>query len=203
MDRMNEADPTRQPLLARLRDASDEDSWRDFFETYWRLIYRTAVGAGLSDAEAQDVVQETVISVFRKMPGFEYDPSRGSFRGWLLTLTRWRITDQLRRRKGNRETSLSKDDREERFAEELEDPAVGAFWDAEWEKNLLEVAIERTKARVKPKHFQLFDLHVRREVPAGTVAKRLGVSISNVYHAKLRVGAVVKSELKRLQHQEF
>ena len=78
--------PTRQSLLSRLKDWDDHESWRVFFETYWKLIYNAAIKAGLADAEAQDVVQETVISVMKSMPGFEYDAQHGSFKGWLLRL---------------------------------------------------------------------------------------------------------------------
>ena len=56
--------PTRRSLLSRLKDWDNQDSWRDFFNTYWRLIYEFAAKAGLDDADAQDVVQETVISGF-------------------------------------------------------------------------------------------------------------------------------------------
>ena len=54
---------TRASLLVRLKDREDQASWQEFFDTYWRLIYSVATKAGLNDAEAQDVVQETVISV--------------------------------------------------------------------------------------------------------------------------------------------
>ena len=79
---------TRQSLLGRLKDWDDDQSWRDFFDTYWRIIYSSARKAGLSDTEAQDVVQETVISVAKKMKEFKYDPALGSFKGWLKQLTR-------------------------------------------------------------------------------------------------------------------
>ena len=95
---LNQLLPTRYSLLSRLKDYEDQESWRDFFETYWRLIYSTAIKAGLNDAEAQDVVQETILSVLRKIPEFEYDPQIGSFKCWLLQLTTWRIIDQRRLR---------------------------------------------------------------------------------------------------------
>src|SRR6266702_4288637 len=97
-DNVDELIPTRRSLLGRLRNWDDHESWRIFFETYWRLIYQVALKAGLSDAEAQDVVQETVICVFKKMPGFEYREHHGSFKSWLLKLTSWRIADQFRKR---------------------------------------------------------------------------------------------------------
>ena len=58
--------PTRHSLLNRLKDWRDEASWREFFELYWELIYNVARKAGLNDAEAQKVVQETVIAVAKK-----------------------------------------------------------------------------------------------------------------------------------------
>src|SRR5689334_22221633 len=89
--------PTRSTLLSRLKDWDDHASWKDFFDTYWKLIYATAIKSGLSDAEAQDVVQDTVVSVAKKMQEFKYDPALGSFKGWLLQLTRWRILNQLKK----------------------------------------------------------------------------------------------------------
>jgi hypothetical protein len=90
--------PTRQSLLNRLRDWQDQESWAVFFEIYWRLIYGFAVKSGLSDAEAQDVVQETVVSVAKRMKDFKYDPAVGSFKSWLLLITRRRIADFHRSR---------------------------------------------------------------------------------------------------------
>jgi RNA polymerase sigma-70 factor (ECF subfamily) len=81
--------PTRYSLLSRLQDREDQDSWKDFFDTYWRLIYSFAIKSGLTDAEAQDVVQETVISVAKDIQKFKRDRALGSFKGWLRNLTRW------------------------------------------------------------------------------------------------------------------
>lgn len=89
---------TRASLLGRLKSLGDHSSWQQFFDTYWRLIYGVALKAGLRDAEAQDVVQETIITAAKHLPCFHYDPKVCSFRTWLLRLTRWRIIDQLRKR---------------------------------------------------------------------------------------------------------
>src|SRR5436190_2126237 len=92
---------TRASLLGRIRNWEDGESWEDFTQTYWRLIYSVARRAGLADAEARDVVQETLLGVAKKIHEFESDPARGSFRGWLLNLTRWRIADHFRRQPPN------------------------------------------------------------------------------------------------------
>src|SRR5687767_808563 len=67
--------PTRRRLLTRLKHWDDQESWKEFFDTYGKLIYRVATQSGLNATEAQDVVQETIISVAKRMSGFKYDPA--------------------------------------------------------------------------------------------------------------------------------
>src|SRR3974390_3634829 len=93
--------PTHQTLLWRLRDLGDQQGWRQFFDTYWRLIYAVARDAGLGDEDAQDVVQNTFVYLARRMPNFRYDRSRGSFKSWLRVVTRSRIYAYRRREERN------------------------------------------------------------------------------------------------------
>ena len=195
--------PTRYSLLSRMQDREDQDSWKDFFDTYWRLIYSFAIKSGLTDAEAQDVVQETVISVARDIQKFKRDRTLGSFKGWLRNLTRWRIADQFRKRTRSlpAETNLSipfpgSDEIAGPVNAELE-----AIWEADWQANLLEAAMERIKPRVKEEHYQIFDLNVVRQWPAGKVSQALGVNIGMVYLAKHRVMALIKKEIRVLEKQ--
>src|SRR5262245_375657 len=90
--------PTRCSLLSRLKSRQDDDSWQPSFDPYWHLIYGVPDQAGLNESEAQDVVQDTVVTVAKKLPGFKTSPEFGSFKGWLLHITRWRIADQFRKR---------------------------------------------------------------------------------------------------------
>src|SRR5437660_10963154 len=94
---MNDLIPTRRSLLARLKRWDDQESWQQFFDTYWKLIYSVALRAGLSESESEDVVQDTIFSVARQMPQFKYDRVRGSFKSWLFLITRRRIADHLRK----------------------------------------------------------------------------------------------------------
>ena len=193
--------PTRYSLLSRMQDREDQDSWKDFFDIYWRLIYSFALKSGLTDAEAQDVVQETVISVAKDIEKFKRDRSLGTFKGWLRNLTRWRIADQLRKRTRNVPAG---NDSSIPFpgSDEIAGPVnaeLEAIWEAEWQSNLLEAAIERVKPRVREEHYQIFDLNVVRRWPAGKVAQALGVNIGMVYLAKHRVMALIKKEIRALE----
>ena len=198
--------PTRRSLLDRLKNWDDQESWKDFFDTYWKLIYGVALRAGLTDAEAEEVVQETVIAVAKKMGGFEYDPEIGSFKSWLLHTAQWRISDQFRKRSPGRAMGRTRGGRKTRTStiERIPDPAgldLDAVWDAEWAKHIFEAAIERVKTKVKAKHYQIFDLYVIKQWPVQKVARTLGVNIGRVYLAKHRVSAMVKKEIRHLERQ--
>jgi RNA polymerase sigma-70 factor (ECF subfamily) len=196
--------PTRASLLSRLKDWQDETSWKVFFDTYWRLIYNAAIKAGLTDAEAQDVVQETVIAVFKSMSDFQYKTACGSFKSWLLKLTAWRISDQFRNRQRHVQLARRSEDSTAgtATADGIPDPACSeleAIWNEEWEQNLMSAAADRVKRAVDPKLYQIFDLYALKSWPALKVASTLKVNLGRVYLAKHRIGKMIKKELKSLQ----
>ena len=201
---MNELIPTRATLIQRLKDWQDQSSWQDFFDTYWKLIYGVALKGGLTAVEAQDVVQETMISVAKHMPTFEYDQAIGSFKTWLLNMTRWRITDQLRKRgpfaaghPAGEDTATGT-----RTVDKVVDPAsrdLDALWDAEWEKNLLDAALAKVKRQLDPQKYQIFDLYVNKEWAPEKVAATFGISVDQVYLVKHRTTELIKEEVKRLE----
>jgi RNA polymerase sigma-70 factor (ECF subfamily) len=198
--------PTRATLIDRLKNWEDRTSWQQFFDTYWRLIYSVARKAGLNDVESQDVVQETMISTAKNLPGFKYDPAIGSFKGWLLKMTRWRITDQFRKRGPSNRHHLNgeSDETTDRTGTigNVADPAefcLDQIWTDEWQSNLLEVAITNVRRKIDPQKYQIFDLYVNKGWPPEKVAKTLGVSINLVYVAKHRVTELIKEEVTRIE----
>ena len=92
---------TRPSLLNRLKAGDDTQGWQDFYRLYGPLIRNFARKAGLTEDETEEVVQETAVSVARNLPGYTYDPKVCAFKTWLLNLTQWRVTDQLRKRRSN------------------------------------------------------------------------------------------------------
>ena len=189
--------------MERLANWDDQLRWQEFFDTYSRLIYSAGRQSGLSDAEAQEVVQETVITVAKNIDKLKYDPTVGSFKGWLLQITRWRIADQFRKREpGDAKAPRATDDRLTATVERVPDSRIvdlDTVWEAEWKENLFEAAVTRVKKKIEPKQFQIFDCYVRKEWSAQKVAERLGVNIGQVYLARHRVGALLKKEIRTLE----
>lgn len=197
MPRAKKTDPlaaTRQSLIARLHDWGDAAKWQEFFETYWHLLYSVAARAGLSDTEAQEVVQETCIAVAKNIA--RYDPKAGSFKAWLLQMCRWRITDQFRRRPKNRHQRNDDDTRRTATVDRI--PAeqnIETMWDEEWQHHLLDAAFANLKRKVDAKHFQVFECLARKGWSAAQTAKSLAVNIAQVYLIKHRLKALLKKEI--------
>jgi len=199
--------PTRATLIDRLKNWQDQASWQDFFDTYWKLIYGLARKFGLNEEDAQDVVQETLVSVARQMPNFKYDPKLGSFKAWLRTLIRSRITDLLRKR-GRASTvplHTESDTGDESFTlKELPDQnnqSMDQVYEQEWQKNVLDAAVDRVKRKLDPKKYQVFDCYVNKGWPPEKVAAAFKISVDQVYLAKHRVTDLIKSEAKRLESE--
>ena len=157
--------------------------------------------------EAHEVVQETVICVARQIEDFRADPGAGSFKGWLLTITRRRVVDQFRRRNEGRYVSAQDDGREELA------PALNGsepmslqfeeYWQAEWEQTLVAAALDRLRPKVSAKQFQIFDLIAIKEASVAEVSRALDVSPAQVYLARHRVGRLFEHEVRELQKTPF
>ena len=84
------------------RDCSLPPGCKDLIDyIYWKLIYHTARKAGLTDGEAQEVIQEVIKGVTQKTPNSGFDPAKGPFKGWVRHLILWRISDKLRKKRDN------------------------------------------------------------------------------------------------------
>lgn len=199
--------PTRESLLSRLRDWNDDESWREFFQIYRQLIFATAIKAGLSEHEAEEVVQETAISVAKTIKEFKYDPKKCRFKNWLGHLAQKRIADRFRKR--YRELPVhdtaprgatSRTPAIERVPD-VNSLKLDAIWEQEWHQKLLDAAIERVKTMVSAKQYQIFDFYVVKKMPAAKVARDLRVSAAQVYLAGHRVSRLLKKEVQRLDRE--
>lgn len=196
--------PTRPTLLAHLKNTSDQASWNDFFNTYWKLIYGLAIKSGLNDEEAKDVVQETLISVSKAIAEFEYNPEVCSFKTWLRTIIRRRIADQFRKRPRESlandslqsvETTTSPIDK----IPDAQDEPVDTIWEEEWQKTVIDVALERLKRRLSAEQYQIFYLSVVKQLAPREVARSLNVSVGRVYLVKHRHFRSFAKSIKELQ----
>ena len=196
---------TRPTLLFRVREWEDSASWAEFHRLYRRLIYGRARRSGLPHEDAEDVAQDVFKRVAETIKDFDLNPDKGSFRGWLMQLTHWRIADQFERRgKAPSLPSAKGNDAPDRTATVERLPAAPDDedeWDREWQQHILAAAVERLSHQVKPRHFQVFELYVRQQWPVLKVAKELGINPASVYLISHRLTKQLKVEAEKLQKQ--
>jgi len=199
---------TRATLLERLKHWDDAESWGQFVDAYGKLIYRFARKAGLSDTESQDVLQETLLAVAKQMPAFRYDPVKGSFRRWLFNQARWRIADAFRQRlrtdflQGRMEDDSSSRTSELECVPDASEQKLKVAWEADWRENQLNRALERVKAKVSQRQYQMFYLWSVQRWSMVEILQTLKVNRAQVYMAKIRVNKLVKAELSALEKSE-
>ena len=195
---------TRSSLIHRLKATINGESWVEFFNAYADLIYNVARRSGLSEADAQDVVQETVLKVHKSLDTFHYNRGRGTFKGWLRTITRSRIADHFKKLQRRPAVHTPADNSAEVIAS-MPDPAgpeLERIWDEEWNRNLITTALSHVKNRVSPKQFQIFKCYCIDEWTVGEIGRSLNVNAAQVYMAKQRVGKIFREEMERAQEKE-
>ena len=187
---------TSETLLNRVRSPLDQEAWNEFVERYGRRIYGWCRQWGLQEADAEDVTQDVLLRLARKMGGFAYDPSR-SFRGWLRTLTHHAWSDFLECRK--RPGAGSGDDEVTRALEQVEARDDLTRWlDEEFTRALFEEASARVRLRVQPHTWEAFRLTAVEGKSGAEVAALLGMQVATVFVARSKVQKMLQDEARRL-----
>jgi RNA polymerase sigma-70 factor, ECF subfamily len=191
-----EVDPhaTRATLLLRLAPdaAGRELAWREFYEVYGPIIGGFARNMGAAGHDIPDLVQEVMLGFFGVSPNFEYNPTRGRFRGYLKTCT-WRAFQKRLGRKlqlaGRGIDQIADDDLQ-----------VEQAWNDVWESEKLRKAVDvvREKYMARPdraRTFQAFEMYALLDRPPEEIASELEMSVESVHQAKSRVSKAIKAAM--------
>ena len=195
---MAEIPPTRASLLVRLRDPRDQAAWTEFIALYGPLVYNYARKQGLQDADAADLGQEVLRAVATCVGRLEYDPSRGSFRNWLFTIVRRKLST-WRSARGNRVRG-SGDSATQQLLEQHPAPAPDeAEWEAEWEDQVFSWACAQVRKDVTDSTWQAFWSTALEGQPTKRVAAELGLTPTAVYLARHRILARLKALVRSVR----
>ena len=180
---MREDLATSPTLLGRLRLGADDAVWNEFVDRYAPAVFSWSLQVGLQESDAADVTQEVLLKLLERMKSFEYDPKRGSFRGWLKTVTVNAARDcgrKILRLPGGSAglSGVGESKVWDELARKMED---------EYRRELLDQASEVVRAKVADNTWQAYRLTAVENQPAALVAEQLGVKVSEVYVAKSRV----------------
>jgi RNA polymerase sigma-70 factor (ECF subfamily) len=190
---------TSTQLLQGLLDSRNSIAWKEFHERYEPIILGVARRCGLSDADAADVVQETLTQFLKDYQAGKYSRERGRLRAWLIGILRRRVADLRRWRVGRRELHADSDVLETPTVDEVDE-----LWEQERRHTLLQRALGelRQSPRIGHNTVEAFERIVLREERPAEVAQQLGMTLGDVYTAKSRVTEKLRAIIERLEHED-
>ncbi len=196
---MSHADSTRLTFLLRLRDRSDKLTWGEFHERYGTLLYRYARTRGASHPDAEDIVQEIEMYLFKAVERFEYDGRKGRFRSYLRASV-IRAMGRRAQRKQRQPTSQDPALLEHVVGEE--DTTRDADWEREWQFHRLRRAMVGIADKFEPVTLRAFEINVLAGRSVEETMAALEISKWSVYHARSRVLKALRGQLEGLDPDE-
>ncbi len=183
---------TRATLLLRVKDAKDRTAWSEFHGLYAPLLYRYARSRGLGRADAEEVRDQCMEIVTRKITRFDYDKNKGGFKNWLFRIARGRVIDHLRKRRERAaDTAVFR-----RIVDAEATP--DEHWERQWRNEHLRYCVARARRRVSDQHYKAFCMLLYDETPVDEVCRALGMNRNQLYKAKSRVLEQVREILKEI-----
>jgi len=180
MLRPQEFPVTRASLIASIRDGVGASTWQDFFRHYAPAVFRVALQRGMRRDEADDIVQQVMITVVRRIGAFDYDRDRGQFRSWVRTIADNKILEHRRKFARDARTALA-------AAAEQPVETDDETWQREWRSQDLMHCMEELMADVPLRHLEAFRMYVVERRPVEEVARRMDLSVGNVYVIRTRI----------------
>jgi RNA polymerase sigma factor (sigma-70 family) len=198
---VNESPLTRASLLIQIRDGSNQTAWREFMDLYGPVVYGFARKRGLQDADAADLMQDVMRSVATAIGQLEYDRNRGSFAGWLFTITRNKVFSFLSARRIR--PQAAGDTATNQLLNSHPDNVDGSEdWEVEYQRRIAALGMQRIKSEFQENTWQAFRLTAVEGIAASEAASQLGISPGAIYVAKSRVLARLKDEVESIRRQE-
>ena len=188
---MSSGPETRLSLLARLRDPTDQEAWREFAAIYQPLVLRLAVQRGLQHADAQEVAQEVLLAVAGAIERWEPDPNRASFRTWLFRIAR-NLMINLLKQKQRLPLAAGGTEMVELLHQQPARDGDSEWFDQEFRRELFRWAAERIRGEFRESTWQAFWRTCVDGEEIAEVANRLKLSVGAMYVARSRVMARLK-----------
>jgi RNA polymerase sigma-70 factor (ECF subfamily) len=189
---MSTPQPTRATLLQRLCDSRDDMSWKEFIDAYQRYIYLVIRGMNVGHHDAEDLTQTVLLSVWEKIPGFEYSPQHSKFRTWLCRIVRNKVVDHIR-------SSVSQQKRIDKIKDDggVALPEIEAIAEREWRAHVSDRAWRNIQSRFSEQVLQCFDLS-REGKSTAEISEVTGIAEPTIYVYKKRVKDALLQEIRIL-----
>ena len=189
---------TRASIFIRLntRDPQPREiAWLEFHHRYAPIIAGFARNLGARSQDVDDVIQDVLLGFYGQSPTFEYDPSRGRFRGYLKVCTCRALKRRIGQNARFNGVPLADVD--------PESPDVEDAWERAWEQQLLDRATAQLRREIgQSRRFIAFERQILQNLPAEQVAQELGVHPNSVYRAAQQVSERLRAMVSAMSENE-
>ncbi len=185
---------TSVSLLDTLKANADNESWQRLVSVYSPLIRGWLRRYATAEHDMDDLVQEVLTVVVRRIPEFERQPRIGAFRCWLRTITVNCLRDFWRAKRIRPQVTGNSDFQQ--TLNQLEDSTsdLSKVWDEEHDRHVTERLLELIKPSFNAKTWQAFKGVAIEDRPAAEVASELDMTVNAVFIAKSRVLSRLRQE---------
>ena len=185
---------TTTQVLEGLKESNDTIAWTSFRDHFYPVIFNFAKTLGLSETDAEDAAQETMLAFLKAFRDGKYIREKGHLSHWLFGVARRTILDF--RRRLPREHFVADRTGTSFWGMLADEDSARRTWDTEWRYMVLERCLQQARRQLDQKVFKAFELYALLQKPLEEVCQTLGMSRNAVYIAKSRV----LSKLRQLQH---
>ena len=184
---------TSTSLLDRVRERRDDSAWETLVAIYTPLIRGWLRRHAQLDDDAEDIIQDVLAVVVRRIPEFHREPRVGAFRAWMRTITINCFRDAWKSRRRVKPAANSQIDE---FLQQLADPTSGLshIWNQEHDQFITQQLLNLIRGEFSDKTWRAFERFALSDEPAETVAADLGMTVNAVFIAKSRVLAALRRE---------
>ena len=189
---------TSLSLLNRLQREDDSTTWNRLVDLYTPLLQKWLQSYDVQASDADDLVQDVLLAVWKDAKKFDHNGRPGAFRAWLRSIVVNRLRNFWRGRK-RRPQARADSDLDRRIAE-LEDPtsAMSRFWDQQHDLYVIRQLLALSKSQFSQTTWKAFSRVAIDGHAAHMVAEELGISINAVFIAKSRVLTRLRQEAEGL-----
>lgn len=187
---------THKTLLEKIQ-AGDEISWQEFYERYSPIVLRGVASYGLSEQDAEEVLQDVMLKFFRNDLVTRYDAGKARFRTYFNQVIVSCIYDFLREKK-----KYSQEIRGEHIPDFPITSETENLFLEEWHKQMLEEALEQLRAQVKAETFLAFHLTVFLGKSIQDTADFLHLEPNMIYVARSRCIARLREIISSINQKD-
>lgn len=191
---------TSQTLLYKISNSEDDHSWEQFVKYYEGYIYVVIRSMGVRKDLVQDLLQDTLLKIWKALPNYDYREGECTFRTWLCLVIRSTVYNYFRKRSTKNDKKNVDYDATAHALNVITEPEINKIAELEWKSYVSNMAWKNVKNEFSDRVREVFEASIN-ESDNQIIGERFGMSASSVRVYRSRVKKVLLREISRLDQE--